>query len=258
VLYYNHDQLGSTRVLTDSTGATVATYTYDDYGRLSASTGSPANPFGYSGQYTDAESGLQYLRARYYEPATGQFLSRDPAMASTRDVYGYAARSPFGYVDPTGTNWGPIPTSWDDVKDDASIIINQAPEAATAFMNVANGSTQAGLIYGEVTSGGNCHLRDGLHFECVGASSPVSHTPFTLGNVVENPGATPLDSARWNHETNHSTQYGVLGPLFPYLYTFDLLVEGRCNSFEHQAGYTQGGYNDPPDPCECEETGGGW
>jgi len=32
-------------------------------------------PFGYAGQYTDAESSLQYLRARYYDPDTQQFLT---------------------------------------------------------------------------------------------------------------------------------------------------------------------------------------
>ncbi len=53
-------------------------------------------------RYTDAESGLQYLRARYYEPATGQLLTRDPASAATRDSYGYSTRTPLNASDPTG------------------------------------------------------------------------------------------------------------------------------------------------------------
>src|SRR5579875_3344545 len=36
------------------------------------------SPFGYAGQYTDPETGFQYLQARYYDLATGQFLTRDP------------------------------------------------------------------------------------------------------------------------------------------------------------------------------------
>jgi RHS repeat-associated protein len=102
VLYYNHDQLGSTRVITNSTGTVVGTYSYDAYGRLSGSTGSVVNPFGYAGEYTDLETGFQYLRARYYDPQTGQFLNRDPVTAMTRDPYGYAARSPLTASDPTG------------------------------------------------------------------------------------------------------------------------------------------------------------
>lgn len=101
-LYYHHDQLGSTRVLTNGTGSVVATYSYDPYGKLTGSTGTATNPFRYAGQYTDAETGYQYLRARYYDPVTAQFLTRDPLVAATRDVYGYADRNPLNVADPTG------------------------------------------------------------------------------------------------------------------------------------------------------------
>ncbi|MDQ1499102.1 MAG: hypothetical protein QOI86_2442, partial [Actinomycetota bacterium] len=102
VTYYHHDQLGSTRALTNSAGAVIATYTYDPYGKLTASTGTGTNPFGYAGQYTDQETGFQYLRARYYDPATGQFLVRDPLEATTRAPYSYVADDPLNGVDPTG------------------------------------------------------------------------------------------------------------------------------------------------------------
>ncbi len=73
---YHHDQLGSPRSLSSATGATAATATYGPYGNLTASTGR-LSPLGFAGEYTDAETGFQYLRARYYDPVTGQFLSRD-------------------------------------------------------------------------------------------------------------------------------------------------------------------------------------
>jgi RHS repeat-associated protein len=51
------------------------TYDYGAYGnRLASSTGTTYNPFGYTGQYTDSESGLLYLRARYYDPVTQQLI----------------------------------------------------------------------------------------------------------------------------------------------------------------------------------------
>ena len=50
----------------------------------------------------DAESGLIYLRARYYDPATGQFLSRDPLVALTGEAYGYAGNNPLNGTDPLG------------------------------------------------------------------------------------------------------------------------------------------------------------
>jgi RHS repeat-associated protein len=100
--YYHTDHLGSVRALTDQSKAVVATYSYDAYGQPTASTGSVANPFRYAGQYRDAESGLYYLRARYYAPATQQFLRRDPLVAATEQAYAYAGGSPLNGGDPGG------------------------------------------------------------------------------------------------------------------------------------------------------------
>jgi RHS repeat-associated protein len=100
--YYHQDQLGTTRALTDSAGAVAATFTYDAYGKLLARTGTLTTPFGYAGEYTDSESGLQYLRARYYDPTTAQFVSRDPLVASTREPYAYVQGSPLNKTDPLG------------------------------------------------------------------------------------------------------------------------------------------------------------
>ncbi|PZS08690.1 MAG: hypothetical protein DLM70_02380, partial [Chloroflexi bacterium] len=73
VYYYYQDQLGSTRALLDGSGNTVDTYAYNPYGNLSSSTGSVANPFKYAGQYTDAESGLQYCGRATTTPAPSNF-----------------------------------------------------------------------------------------------------------------------------------------------------------------------------------------
>ncbi|MBF6612094.1 MAG: RHS repeat protein, partial [Chloroflexi bacterium] len=85
--YYHADQLGSIRAITNSSGAVSNTYTYDAYGNTTASAGTVANPFKYSGQYTDSETGFLYLRARYYDPATQQFLSVDPLLSQTEQAY---------------------------------------------------------------------------------------------------------------------------------------------------------------------------
>jgi RHS repeat-associated protein len=102
VRYYHHDQLGSTRMLTDVNGDKLASFTYDAFGNLGARTDTATTPFGYAGQYTDAETGFQYLRARYYDPKTGQFLSRDPLVEMTGQPYAYAANSPLNGTDPSG------------------------------------------------------------------------------------------------------------------------------------------------------------
>ncbi|MCC6959007.1 MAG: RHS repeat-associated core domain-containing protein [Dehalococcoidia bacterium] len=101
--YYLADGLGSTMAVVDASGVVQDSYTYDVYGTPSK-TGSLANEFDFAGQQTDG-TGLQYLRARYYDPATGAFLSRDPLAASalsTGSAYGYAACSPVTFGDATG------------------------------------------------------------------------------------------------------------------------------------------------------------
>jgi len=109
VLYYDQDQLGSTRVLTDSSGNVAATYSYDAYGNSTGTTGTVVNPFRYAGQYQDSESGFYYLRSRYYDPVTAQFISIDPFVGVTQSAYGYADSDPLNQVDPLGLwGWNPI------------------------------------------------------------------------------------------------------------------------------------------------------
>jgi RHS repeat-associated protein len=105
VWWLHHDRLGSTRLVTDSVGSAVGTYTFDPYGRLLQSSGAIVTPLLYCGQYRDAESGLYYLRAREYDPGTGQFISRDPVAGLTLEPYSYAHDSPANFVDPSGL-WG--------------------------------------------------------------------------------------------------------------------------------------------------------
>jgi RHS repeat-associated protein len=102
VLYLHHDQQGSTRVLTGSTGTVEGTYSFDAYGNQAGHTGSATTPLGYDGQYTNADTELIYLRARSYDPATAQFLSVDPLEPLTREPYAYTADNPANNVDPSG------------------------------------------------------------------------------------------------------------------------------------------------------------
>ncbi len=111
--FYHDDALGSIAGLTDAAGGVVRSYAYDTWGQPAERTASstadppaglapagpgsrpgarlragglaphaeatgPANPFLFAGREFDAETGLYYLRARYYDPAVGRFISSDP------------------------------------------------------------------------------------------------------------------------------------------------------------------------------------
>jgi len=106
-LWLHHDQLGSVRLATKaSDGTEQSRRTFNAYGTVAsksvATTGDEQPLLGYAGQYTDTETGYQYLRARYYDPATGQFLTKDPAARVSREPYGYAGGDPVGLTDPSG------------------------------------------------------------------------------------------------------------------------------------------------------------
>ena len=103
---YHADRLGSIRLLTDAAGSVTAATRFDEWGIPTASTGSSTQPFRFTGEPTDA-SGLDYLRARSYDPTLGRFLTRDswagsPAACQTLNRYAYALNDPTTRVDPSG------------------------------------------------------------------------------------------------------------------------------------------------------------
>ena len=102
IRWYHHDQIGSTRALTDNTGTVTTRYSYTPFGEPQAQDGDDLITMGWAGEYQDPETGLVYLRARYYDPKTAQFLTRDPIEHTTFDPYGYAANNPVNYTDPAG------------------------------------------------------------------------------------------------------------------------------------------------------------
>ena len=102
--YYHADGLGSITSLSDSTGASAATYTFDSFGNLTAFTGGLTNPFMYAARELDAETGLYYYRARYFDSNAGRFISEDPIGfdADGSSFYTYSGNSPLSNFDPTG------------------------------------------------------------------------------------------------------------------------------------------------------------
>jgi RHS repeat-associated protein len=102
--YYEQDGLNSVASLTNSSGALAQSYTYDSYGKITASTGTLTNPFQYTGREFDPETGIYYYRARYYDQSGGRFLSEDPKQfaGGTVDFYDYVGNNPVNMRDPEG------------------------------------------------------------------------------------------------------------------------------------------------------------
>ncbi len=160
--------------------ATLASsYSYDAFGARIAPTPATTGRYGYTGGEIDTETGLVYLRARYYDPTLGRFISPDPFLGRlaepiTQNRYVYVKNNPLGLVDPSGlaaaqrweTQSRPVPLDWNWMHQDIGSYINNnsAPIAdslkgasQTALLavgaNAAFGETEWVFLMGVLSTG---------------------------------------------------------------------------------------------------------
>ena len=155
VAYYHTDQIGTTRHLTDEAGAVIEPAVYTAFGERVSGT---AQRYGYAGAWgyqsyrmdesPDVTLPFLHVGARYYDPASGRFLQRDPiGIAGGPNAYEYVRSAPQGHADPSGLwpsppqevnpwfpkpmpNWPPPPTPtppkpgslWDSIETLINII----------------------------------------------------------------------------------------------------------------------------------------
>jgi len=105
--YFLGDDLGSTKVLTDASGNVTAQAFYDVFGNVRSHSGTGTSEYLFAGQEYDSTLGYLYLRARYYDPTTGRFISKDPLVNGASgnqgyNRYAYVANDPTNAVDPSG------------------------------------------------------------------------------------------------------------------------------------------------------------
>jgi RHS repeat-associated protein len=105
--YYHADGPRSVRAITDQQGRVVHAYRTDEFGFPTPRQGSQDQPFQYTGEPRDEPTGFSYLRARYYDPQVGRFLTRDPVAGSrgkpkSLNRYSYVGNNPTTLTDPSG------------------------------------------------------------------------------------------------------------------------------------------------------------
>lgn len=104
VTYYYVDPQGSTLATTDSAATVTTSSDYRSFGQaIGGVTEKPA----YTGHFDDGDTGLLYMKARFYDPDVGRFLSRDPAVVAAGDIdsvnrFAYVGNNPWSRTDPTG------------------------------------------------------------------------------------------------------------------------------------------------------------
>lgn len=110
LLYYLYNAHGDVVQLTNSQGNVVQEYDYDAFGNEISPDAEDTNPFRYCGEYFDKETGLYYLRARYYSPALGRFTQEDTYIGELEaslslNLYIYCGNNPILLVDSSGRSW---------------------------------------------------------------------------------------------------------------------------------------------------------
>lgn len=105
--YFLGDALGSVRMLTDEEGEITLLRSYEPYGEVLSSQGTGDTSYAFTGEQYDPQTGLVYLRARYYSTASGRFMSRDTwtgdeGMPMSYNVWLYGYGNPVRYSDPSG------------------------------------------------------------------------------------------------------------------------------------------------------------
>jgi len=110
VVYYAADHLGTSRVVTSSTGAILDQSDFYPFGGERVLTASSGNTYKFTGKERDSESGLDNFAARYNSSSLGRFMSPDPKILSIRHIvnpqkwnkYTYTINNPLRYFDPNG------------------------------------------------------------------------------------------------------------------------------------------------------------
>ncbi|MBU3978757.1 RHS repeat-associated core domain-containing protein [Patescibacteria group bacterium] len=149
-IYYLEDGLGNVRFITSRSGTNVRSYTYDPFGNITGTQGTlTGNRYQFQTQQNDSESGMYYLRARYYDPTTGRFISRDPVKGTlvnpqTQNPYAYAGNNPVNISDPSGKWWGPF--SIDSIHNDWNNCQYGTAIAKTGVVAVGTGLAAAGVV----------------------------------------------------------------------------------------------------------------
>jgi RHS repeat-associated protein len=233
------DHLGSVRQVVDADGNVVQSTSYTPFGEVMESEGSRQSVFGFTGEQTD-ETGLMYLRARYYAPGVGRFITVDPwrgdmtkPMSSNSWLYVYA--NPVNMIDPSGyyghpvcrrlttTTVAPGIGSWDcqavsniaSLREDFLSSASRHNHPETNMDNSAFAALVASLIVGERRIGNIPPLSDSRNIFSQGMEDLAAKLGFTVSGGYIKDAIQELDISRFiryvNNDLNEDEQRATVG-----------------------------------------------
>ena len=216
---------GDIVAILDENGNTVVSYGYDAWGAPLWCTGELAEtlgkvqPFRYRGYVYDEETGLYYLRSRYYTPTWCRFISIDAFVDTTDDVvskslFVYCSNNPIVHSDPTGEAW------WEWAIG-ALVVVGCIAVAA------ATGGVAAAVVAGVTTAaaaidGGYCAIESGGSFEDGFLAGAVGGAVSTL---IPNPVVARGVSSAIYDVSYEYLDTGTVNPDNLPLYAYDVMLD---------------------------------
>jgi RHS repeat-associated protein len=228
--YVATDQIGSPRLVLDSSGATVREIAYDAFGRVRSDSGGFDLPIGFAGGLADPATGLVRFGYRDYDTMTGRWTAKDPAFfgGSPYNLYSYAGSEPVGTRDPSGLS---VSVCWAGVYGfggpSPKAISHWWLETSTIKRGMGSTSGVLGVGWvdqaykyerfsnpGEIT----CEEQEGIDEECVNRMTTgdlgtygfiVNNCHDAVEDVLEKCGPKPSDPPTWQEPG-----YEFRGPLW--------------------------------------------
>jgi len=184
----------------DNQGNVIHTYRYDAFGNQLNGNETNTNPFRFAAEYYDWETGFIYLRARFYNPAIGRFISEDPhwtirnmqssvaAIMQSSNLFVFAVNNPVMWIDPSG-RYIVLPTN----RRDRDTILNSLQKLTDHSLSATQVNLHGNNVYrltvGAIPNDARGRLRHGNALINRMASAGRSY----IVNIVINHGNTLID-----------------------------------------------------------------
>jgi RHS repeat-associated protein len=238
--FYGYDAHGSVRFLANGAGSVSDTYQFDAFGNAITGTGSTPNNYLYSGEPFDNTTGLYQLRARWYQPGTGRFYTRDsldgvPCFPASFSPYMYTSGDPVNMIDPTGHDEAVETAEIDSALLLGGVLIAVylvGRQVACVLAVVAS------VLYGVAIYAGN--------IESIQLNFSTCSAEVTPGKPRCNPCIPPVGTIAYRLDVNGPPHRGVPTPHW-HLYQMNQ-NPNNCQCFWADIPDNRGGFGSGPPP----------